>query len=174
MTNTTHAMLVDRLTLSLRQAVLLLLLVIALTGGIWLLRSERLPLRAELAFYELDLSVPMVTAPAAVALYEEGAHLFVDTRRVEIDNVTHIPGAFSVRQESFDEDLYASMDFLLPEDPVILYGDGNLQAIDAIAARLLDRGFIDLAIMNGGLASWRQAGGPLSANTDAEGNGSHD
>ena len=143
----------------MRQAALLLGLAVLATAASWLLRSDRLSLRADPAFYELELAAPLIDATEALRFYEAGDHLFIDTRPVVPGSAPTIPAAMPIRQESFDDDLLEVFDFLRPEDPVILFGDGDLNAVSNVAGRLRDRGFQDLAILRGGLGAWRQAGG---------------
>jgi rhodanese-related sulfurtransferase len=150
----------ERLAGSVKEAAWLFLLAVAVTTAGWFLRAERLPLRADAAFYANELAAPLVHVGEALRLYEEGTHYFVDIRPGAPRDA--IPGAFRVRGETFADDLYAQRDFLFPEDPVILYGDGSLQAASAVAARLQERGFVDVQILASDLAAWRAAGGPLT------------
>ncbi len=127
----------------------------------WLLRTPRFPLVAEISDYEMDLDYPVLAASDCVNLYEAGTHLFIDTRDLA-DPATYIPGAFSIGLNTFDEDLREVFDFIYPEDALLLYGDGRLQATAAVAARFEERGYKIEGIMRGGLESWRKAGGELS------------
>jgi 3-mercaptopyruvate sulfurtransferase SseA len=128
------------------------------------------PLRAERVFYEQELPVPLVSLDQALKSYEEGNHLFIDTRPDALEENSHIPGAFLIREASFDDDLQEYGDFLYPEDPLILYGEGNLLGVAAVAGKFLDRGYENLLILAGGLPAWHKAGGPLTK----EGGGDHD
>jgi len=150
----------DRATVA-GQAGLLLAAAILLTVLSWSLRPDRLPLRADTSVYELELAAPMVDMATALALYEEGLHVFVDTRPTAAAAASGlaVPGAVPVRQDSFDDDLLAVFDFMGPDDPLVLYDDGGLLGASNIAARLVERGFGDLSIMAGGVAAWREAGG---------------
>jgi len=148
---------------ALREAAVLIVATLVVTAVSWLLRSDRLPLSADPAYYDLDLAAALVDPADALALYDLGDHLFVDTRP---EAATTVPGAFLVREESFDDDLLANFDFLRPSDPLIVFGDGSLAAASNIAGRLKDRGFTDVVIMAGGLEAWRQQGGPVTARED--------
>jgi len=142
------------------EAMLLLGATVVLTAGSWALREDGLPLRADPSFYELQLAAPLVTVEQALALYDAGDHLFVDVR--PDDGGETVPGAFAVREASFDDDLLHVFDFMTRDDPLIVFGDGALTAASNVAGRLLDRGWTDVTIMQGGIAAWRAAGGPLS------------
>ncbi len=143
----------------LREAALLLALSLAAAGLSWAVRTPRLPLRADLSAYELDLGFPVVPAAEAVALFLENACVPVDTRPG--DQARRIPGSFSLRQETFDDDLRDVFDFLSPADPLLVYGDGNLLVAAAVAGRLRERGFTDLRLLQGSLEAWEQAGGEV-------------
>jgi rhodanese-related sulfurtransferase len=145
---------------ALRQGLVLLLVSAAVTAVSWALRGDRLPLRADRQAYELELAAPLVQPDAALLLFDEGEVLFADTRTVAAGDLV-IPGAFPLRQDTLDDDLLAVFDFLEPETPLLLYGDGSLLATSAVAARLAERGYTDLRILAGGVGAWRQAGGDV-------------
>jgi len=145
-----------------REALLLLGLALLLATAAWALRAPRLSLRADARTYRLDLGFPVVGPAAALALYQAGEHLFLDVRDVDPATEPHIPGAFPVREATFADDLLAAHDFLGPQESVILCGDGNLPAAAALAARLRDRGYGDISLLEGNLEAWRRAGGPVS------------
>jgi rhodanese-related sulfurtransferase len=149
----------------LREAGLLLAAAVLLTVVSWAVRPDRLPLAADPSFYELDLAAPLVTPEEARALYDAGDHLFIDVRPGH--PAAAVPGAMTVREDSFDDDLLAVFDFMTPEDPLVLYGDGALSAASNVAGRLQDRGWTDVVIMSGGLEAWQAAGGPVSTREEA-------
>lgn len=144
----------------LREAGIILLVTVFCMLAAWILRTPRLPLIADHAAYEFEIDQPLVTASAALELYEEGATLFVDTRSLEQFEQARIPGAMHVRPDHFDDDLSVLLDFLYPEDPILLYGD-RLQATAAVAGRFAERGYEDLTLLSGGFAAWREADGPV-------------
>jgi len=146
----------------LREAAFLLAATCLLAIASWSLRPDRLPLQASTEQYELDLPAPLLDLDQALRLYEAGSHLFVDIRSIDPTTEPRIPGAFAIRQDSFDDDLLAVSDFLYPEDPLILYGDNNLQEVAAVASRFLERGYEQVFILGGGIDAWRLAGGPVT------------
>jgi rhodanese-related sulfurtransferase len=145
---------------SLREAGVILLLTLICTLAAWLMRSPRLPLIAEREAYEFEIAQPLVDAATALAYYEAGSHLFVDTRQLAKFDQARVPGAMSVRPESFEDDLSGLIDFIYPEDPILLYGD-RLQGTAAVAGRFAERGYEDLTLLAGDFAAWREAGGPV-------------
>ncbi len=145
-----------------REALFLLGLALLLTAASWMTRTPRLPLRVDSRTYRLELGFPVLSPTAALALYQAGEHLFIDLRDVDPAVTPHIPGSFSVREASFANDLLAAHEFLGPQEKVILCGDGNLPAAAAMAARLRDRGYDDISLLEGDLSAWRRAGGSVS------------
>jgi rhodanese-related sulfurtransferase len=151
---------------ALREALLLLAVSLLLAIGGWLARTPRLPLRADMQTYRLELGFPVVAPAAALALYRAGDHLFLDTREVDPARAARIPGSLAVRAASFADDLLAVHEFLGPRDKVVLCGDGNLLVSAAIGARLRERGYTDISLLQGDLATWRRAGGPVTGGED--------
>lgn len=149
-----------------REALFLLGLALLLGTASWVTRAPRLPLRVDARTYRLDLGFPVLSPAAALALYQAGEHLFIDLRDIDPAVTSHIPGSFPVREASFADDLLATHEFLGPQEKVILCGDGNLPAAAAMAARLRDRGYGDVSLLEGDLSAWRRAGGPVSGGKD--------
>jgi rhodanese-related sulfurtransferase len=148
---------------TLKEAGLILVLTLVLTGVWWLARTPHLPLLADPTVYELELDAPLVEVPQARELFDEGAHLFIDTRPGNPLERPTIAGAFIIREASFDDDLLALFDILFPEDPLIVFGRGDMQGANNIASKLQARGFTDVQILRGGVKSWEQAGGQLGS-----------
>jgi len=148
----------------LREAGVILTVTLILALAAWLLRDPRLPLVADVGVYEFEIEHPLLTAEEALRFYEEGSHLFIDTREPALEGMPHLPGAMQVRPARFDDDLRAIIDFIFPEDPLILYGDG-LQATAAVAGRFTERGYEQVSLLGGGLRAWRKAGGPVEEPT---------
>lgn len=151
----------SRRSVSLREAGLLLLTTIVLTAAVWLIRDPRLPLRADPTVYELELSVPVVEMAEALLLFDEGVHLFIDTRPGDPSDRPTIAGAFVIREASFDDDLLALFDDLYPEDPVVVFGNGDMIGANNVAARLLSRDFAEVTLLRGGIRAWEAAGGMM-------------
>jgi rhodanese-related sulfurtransferase len=146
---------------AIRQAWILTVISIVIGAGSWLVRPDRLPLMADPEIYALDLPAPLISLQQARELYEQGNHFFIDTRRGEIQESETIPGAFVIREASFADDLNAVMDFIYPEDNLILFGESSPMPVTSVAVRFLDRGYRHVKIMQGGLEAWLQDGGPI-------------
>ncbi len=153
---------------SFREAGLLLLFAVVVTSATWYLRDDGLPFAADAVGYELELEAPLASTKEALALYEEGDYLFVDTRSATDGAFQTIPGAFFIREATFDDDLLEYFDFMTTEDHFILFGDGNLFPVSNIAARMKDRGYENLFILKGGLEAWLQSGGEISRRNGGE------
>ena len=150
----------------LGEAGALLLVALLLAGISWGTRRPLLPLWADTSAYEFELPFPLMNGADALAAYEAGSHLFVDVRPVDPGLSEHVPGAFSIRLESFSEDLGAVLDFIYPQDPLILYGEGDLQRLAAVAERFRERGYENIQLLRGGLPAWREAGGEITGGED--------
>jgi len=149
---------------AVREALLIGGASVGLAAATWVARPDRLPLRAQAEIYELELAAPIVPVTEALAHFTAGTHLFVDVRE-ETDG-GEIPGAFRVRSSTFDTDLAEVRDFLYPEDNLVLYDGGVMQAASAAAARFQERGYANVVILQGGLTAWRTAGGQVAGGAD--------
>jgi hypothetical protein len=155
-------------SVSLREAGLLLLIALAATALSWFLRSDGLSWQADPVTYELELAAPLLGTDDALLLYDEGIHLFIDTRVHSEGGFETVPGAFFIREASFDDDLLEYFDFMTTDDYLILFGDGDLFPVSNIAARLKERGYSNLLILKGGLGAWKNAGGEISHRNGGE------
>ena len=150
------------------QAAVLLVFSVLITALVWGLRSERLPLTADQEVYRLELPVDVVDVAAAIDLYDAGDHLFVDVRNDDERGKTTIPGAFRSRASRFDDDLFDLIDIVYPEDPIVLFGTGDLVGPAHVADLLLARGFEDVQILRGSMAAWRNADGEISPTAEVQ------
>jgi hypothetical protein len=146
----------------LREAAGLLLVAVIVTGLSWVLRTDSLVWRADPTTYEMELSAPLVDLPEALRLFDEGDYLFIDTRAGAAEAEVTISGAFIIREKFFDDDLLVLMDDLFPEDPIVLFGNGELSGVSNITNRLQNRGYENILILRAGLHGWQKAGGDVS------------
>ncbi len=150
------------------QAVALLLVSLLIAAGSWMLRPNPISWNADPVSYELELSAPLVELADGLLLFEEGDHVFLDTRRNAADVEETIAYAFILREASFDDDLLALMDEVYPEDPILLFGDGELSGVSNVAAKLQQRGYENVSILRVGVKGWQKDGGPVSEPTILE------
>ena len=154
-------------TSTITQALHLVLVIAVVAVVTWAVRPDRLPLAADAEFYTLDLPAPLVSLDEARAAYDAGTHYFIDTRPdATLDDA--IPGAFIVRAATFGDDMAAAMDFIYPEDPLILYGADRPVPVGDVAALFQRRGYENVRILQGGLAAWRDAGHPTTADAEVD------
>ena len=158
-----HPLFAPRWWASIREAALVILVAAAAAVFAWAVQSDRLPLVADRDFYELEAPAPLVDIPQALILFEEGDHIFIDTRPDGPEERDTIPGAFRIRAVTFDEDLYELTDIIYPEEPVILFGDGDLRGTAFVADLLLAREFENILILRGTVEAWREQGGEISS-----------
>ncbi len=144
------------------QALGLIVVAVIITGISWVMRPSTLPWNADPTTYEMELSAPLVEIDEALRLFDEGDYLFIDTRRQAAEAESTISGAFILREATFDDDLVALMDEIYPEDPIILFGNGELSGVSNITNRLLDRGYENILILRVGVQGWKKAGGMVS------------
>jgi Rhodanese-like domain len=152
----------SRFRRALTEASTLLLVALVVTGLSWVFHPNPVSWRADPLAYELELSAPLVSVAEALLLFEEGDHLFIDTRRDAAEAENTISSAFILRADTFDDDLMRLMDQVFPEDPLILFGDGQLAGVSHIGAKLKDRGYENLLILREGVNSWQASGGDVS------------
>jgi len=150
--------------IAVRQALVLVGIAVVAAVLLWVVRPDRLSLGADAEVYTLDLPAPLVGVTEACELYDDGTHYFVDTRAEGPGTGSVIPGSFVVRETTFDADFEAVMDFLYPEDALVLYGATSPLPVAAVAVRLQSQGYENLLILQGGLAGWRDGGGSLTGN----------
>jgi len=144
------------------EAVGLLLVTLIATSSSWLIRTDGLSWQADPTTYEMELSAPLVDVAEALRLFEEGDYLFIDTRQNAAEAEATISGAFIIRENSFDDDLLILMDDIYPEDPMVLFGNGELSGVSNITNRLQNRGYENLLILRMGIRGWQKAGGMVS------------
>ena len=142
-----------------REALLLLGVSLVLAAASWIVRTPRLPMKADIELYRLDLNAPVITAAEAVPLFEAGVHVFVDTR-AEAPFLATIPGCFIIRQDTFDDDLLERF----VRGICGCKGDWIM-----VLERLKERGYTDLQVMRGDPSAFRAAGGDLSPPPEPEG-----
>ncbi len=166
----------DQMDFCLRQPLIqafgLVAAAVIVAGLSWGLRTDSLTWKADPTTYEMELSAPLVEMAEALRLFDEGDYLFIDTRRDAAEAEVTVSGAFIIREATFDDDLLALMDDLYPEDPIILFGNGELSGVSNVTNRLQTRGYENILILRVGVKGWQKAGGmvspPLLLDAEAE------
>lgn len=101
-------------------------------------------------------SVPRITADAA---RERSDILFIDARPPADYRAGHIPGAIQM-QPSFPPDIRRRLlAGVSPDKTIVVYCDSTHCRLDAsLAVMLIDDGYRQVFVLDGGLEAWRSAG----------------
>ncbi len=88
--------------------------------------------------------------------------LFLDARPTEFFNQSRIPGAENLPLNLFDFVYSMRFAMLDPEKDVIVYGRNISRRYDEqVAAKLKERGMVNVRVMDGGLQQWQRNGLPV-------------
>lgn len=142
-----------------KESFILLLISIAVAIIAWAVNPNRLPIAADETLYKLDVKYEVVDAQTAVSMYNNDLIILIDVRSSVIDK--KIPGAFYLRQDSFDDDYLELFEYITPEEKLLLLGTGDLMVINAIADRLAEKGYSNLVLLGGDIKAWQNAGGEV-------------
>jgi rhodanese-related sulfurtransferase len=98
-----------------------------------------------------------------IRLLEKGA-VAVDARPEELFAEGHLPGAWSLPRGEVEEKLPVISAQVPLETPLVVYCSGyGCPDSEDVAMRLMDAGFVDVRVYEGGVPEWRDAGLPLAA-----------
>ena len=102
-----------------------------------------------------------VGLPEVQAVVAEGAGLLVDAREPDEYEIGHIPGAVNLPAYEFDDYFPEVVEKIEAASRLIVYCDGA-ECSDSVqvAERLLDFGFSDISVFEGGYRAWTEAGEP--------------
>ncbi len=89
--------------------------------------------------------------------------LIVDARSPELYEIGHILGALSLPMVEIDTLLPGFLDQIAKDRPIIIYcsGFGCLDSFD-LGVLLLEKGYQDVRVFEGGYPEWRDAGLPVT------------
>ncbi|WP_084185120.1 rhodanese-like domain-containing protein [Desulfonatronum thiodismutans] len=94
--------------------------------------------------------------------HESQGALFLDARPTEFFNQSHIAGAENLPLNLFDFVYSMRFAMLDPEKDVIVYGRNISRRYDEqVAAKLKERGMVNVRVMEGGLRQWQRNGLPV-------------
>ncbi len=94
--------------------------------------------------------------------HESQGALFLDARPTEFYNQLRIAGAENLPLNLFDFVYSLSFAMLDPEKDVIVYGRNVSRRYDEqVAAKLKERGMVNVRVMDGGLLQWQRNGLPV-------------
>ncbi len=106
---------------------------------------------------------PDITIPQAFRLFSANA-AFVDARRRDEFEAGHVQNAFWMPADALTGGKRSeAMDFLVPDQPIVIYcGGGECDASKNVAALLQQGGFTQCLIMTDGYPGWVAAGHPTA------------
>lgn len=108
-----------------------------------------------------------ITVDQAARLYDAGIAAFFDARLPDEFEAGHIDGASFVNAGSFDAGIPMAVEFVTPDQPIVIYcGGGECDASHNLAAILQQFGYSRLHIMVEGYPAWEAAGLPTAAGPD--------
>lgn len=109
----------------------------------------------------LTLPVPVMIEDVQQLVSSGG--LVVDARSPELFSMGHIDGAMSLPIDEFDSAIPQFLDHVPRDRVIITYcsGFGCPDSFD-LGVRLIESGFLDVRVFEGGYPEWRDAGLPVS------------
>jgi len=154
------------LSRGLLQAGILLLVACVAGGAMNMVRSSPLPWVADWSpgtrFTAPSGESLLIPLQDAIALFKEGRILFLDARPAAQYEEGHIPGAWSVPWQSFDQYVERLMAELPEDRTVVTYCDGEHCALSGDLARALrELGYENIRVLHNGWTRWREAGLPV-------------
>jgi rhodanese-related sulfurtransferase len=107
---------------------------------------------------------PDITIAQALKLFNAGVS-FVDARRRDEFEAGHVQNAYWMPAETLTSGKRPeAMDFLMPDQPVVIYcGGGECDASKNVAALLAQGGYAQCLILTDGYPAWAAAGHPTAA-----------
>ncbi|HEX2839297.1 MAG TPA: rhodanese-like domain-containing protein [Phycisphaerales bacterium] len=130
-------------------------------GGSGAGTPEQAPVSATPA--EDVITGPDITIPQAFRLFSANV-AFIDARRRDEFEAGHVQNAFWMPADTLTGGKRSeAMDFLVPDQPVVIYcGGGECDASKNVAALLQQGGFTQCLIMTDGYPGWVAAGHPTA------------
>ena len=125
--------------------------------------TQTQPDQAQATPSEDVITGPDITIPQAFRLF--GANVaFVDARRRDEFEAGHVQNAFWMPADMLTGGKRSeAMDFLTPDQPIVIYcGGGECDASKNVAALLQQGGFAQCLIMTDGYPGWVAAGHPTA------------
>jgi rhodanese-related sulfurtransferase len=108
-------------------------------------------------------SLPMPVLIDEVRQTQASGGLIVDARSPELYALEHIDGAVSLPMVEVDAELPAFLEQVSKDQVIIIYcsGFGCPDSFD-LGMQLIDAGYLDVRVFEGGFPEWRDAGLPVA------------
>lgn len=110
----------------------------------------------------LDIAPPQISPEAAHELAEQGGASFVDCRSQREFQEGHIAGAVHLPAEALQLSVQAR-ELLASAPTVITYCDAACARSSKVAQHVIEAGFQDVRILEGGMPAWLDAGYPAES-----------
>jgi len=115
---------------------------------------------------EVSATPAAVLIPAGLAqvkeLYEKKEAVFIDARESSVYSLGHIQGSTSLPLAALDSELQAFMEKVPLETNLVIYCSGyGCHDSKDLGNRLLQKGYRQILIFDGGYPEWKDAGLPI-------------
>jgi rhodanese-related sulfurtransferase len=128
-----------------------------------------------------ELAAPHVNAPSESAVplpsglteisvaearraLEEGTALFLDARSPDLFEEGHIPGAYNMPPDKFDDDFPSLADLIEAAGTIVVYCDSpSCSDSIQVAERLLEYGFENTRVLTASWEGWLESNGPVES-----------
>ena len=98
--------------------------------------------------------------------YRKGETLIVDAMPMNFYQKRHVKGAISMPLVLFDIVYMMTFEEEDKDRPIVVYGRTISKIYDLeLAAKLVNRGYRNVKILEGGLSAWKNEGYPVEENT---------
>lgn len=143
------------LSRAIREAVVIMVVVVVIALTVNFTRDGRIPLIANAETFRVETDAEFMVAEDARVYFDEGTAMFVDARERQLFELEHIEGAINAPSASAGLDTLA---YLVPADPIMIcYSTEAAQRqAGVVADMLLEVGFKRVYVLHGGLESWKK------------------
>jgi rhodanese-related sulfurtransferase len=151
--------------IAIREAVIILVVVVLVSLVFNSLRKNGIPLVAEEEAFRIRTRAEFIAVEDARRLFDQGRAIFIDAREPEMYGVLHVEGALNLPASAqHDQDVA----WLRAADSyVICYGsEQSPRPAGVIADYLLDIGVRRVRVLLGGLGAWEKSGFPTESGGD--------
>ncbi|MGI8603627.1 MAG: rhodanese-like domain-containing protein [Verrucomicrobiales bacterium] len=117
------------------------------------------PRAPALYLYQEPLGPDEINFPLAHQLEQQGGVLWIDARARSEFEKHHIPGAYLLNEEEWDQLAFEIVDVLSSNNkPIVIYCDAQrCEQSNRIAEKLRDLGNQDVRVLKGGWQAWKNA-----------------
>jgi rhodanese-related sulfurtransferase len=145
---------------TLREAVWIIVLSLALACGAYFLRPGAMPREGEPA----DLLARAIVFEEAIDHFQNGTAIFADARPLEAFEAGHIKGALHLNPDEFDQWSVQVFSYASAESTLITYCEDSRCLLSLeLAEKLTWLGFENVYYLKDGLGGWKERGLPTGS-----------